>query len=165
MPSTERKSTMNFRKLALLTILSSIALPYAWSQAAAPTLAASALTAVPPLVPYSGQVEGRTGQASATFLIYKDQTGGEPLFTESQMIGFDPTGHYKVQLGAANPHGLPPDLFQPVRHAGWRYRSPGNRQSLASCWPAFLMRSKLPTLRLSAASPLLPLLWLAATPR
>ncbi len=111
MAGIERKSIMNFRRLALATVLSSIVLPYAASQTAVPNLAASALTAVPPLVPYSGQVEGRTGQTSATFLIYKDQTGGEPLFTESQMIGFDPTGHYKVQLGAANPHGLPPDLF------------------------------------------------------
>ncbi len=102
---------MNFRALSLSILLSSIVLPYAASQTAAPTLAASALTAVPPLVPYSGQVEGRTGRASATFLIYKDQQGGEPLFTESQMIGFDQAGHYKVQLGAANPHGLPPDLF------------------------------------------------------
>ena len=112
MPGTQRKSSMNFRTLALLAILPSIALPYAASQtAAAPTLAASALTAVPPLVPYSGQVEGRTGQTSATFLIYKDQTGGEPLFTESQIVSLDPTGHYKVQLGAANPSGLPFDLF------------------------------------------------------
>ena len=102
---------MNSRTLALLAILPSIALPYAASQTEAPTLAASALTAVPPLVPYSGQVEGRTGQASATFLIYKDQTGGEPLFTESQIVSLDPTGHYKVQLGAANPNGLPSDLF------------------------------------------------------
>jgi hypothetical protein len=111
MPGTERKSTMNFRALALSILLSALMLPYAASQTAAPTLAASALTAVPPLIPYSGQVEGRTGQTSATFLIYKDQTGGEPLFTESQMISFDPTGHYKVQLGAANPNGLPSGLF------------------------------------------------------
>jgi hypothetical protein len=102
---------MNFRSLSLATLLSLIVLPYVAAQTFPPTLAASALTAVPPLVPYSGQVEGRTGQTSATFLIYKDQTGGEPLFTESQMIGFDQSGHYKVQLGAANPHGLPPDLF------------------------------------------------------
>jgi trimeric autotransporter adhesin len=111
MPGTQRKSTMNSRTLALLAILSSILLPYAASQTEAPTPAASALTAVPPLVPYSGQVEGRTGQTSATFLIYKDQTGGEPLFTESQIVSLDPTGHYKVQLGAANPNGLPFDLF------------------------------------------------------
>ncbi len=102
---------MNLRSLAQLALLSSIVLPYAAAQATAPAIAASALTAVPPLVPYSGQVEGRTGQTSATFLIYKDQQGGEPLFTESQTISFDQTGHYKVQLGAANPNGLPSALF------------------------------------------------------
>jgi hypothetical protein len=102
---------MNFRTLALSILLPALVLPYTASQTAAPTPAASALAAVPPLVPYSGQVEGRNGQASATFLIYKDQTGGEPLFTESQMISFDSTGHYKIQLGAANPNGLPSDLF------------------------------------------------------
>jgi hypothetical protein len=102
---------MHFRSLALLTFLSPIVLPYAASQTAAPTLAASALTAVPPLVPYSGLVEGRAGQISATFLIYKDQTGGEPLFEETQTLAIDATGHYKVQLGAANPSGLPADLF------------------------------------------------------
>jgi len=102
---------MNFRALALLTLLSPIVLPYAASQTTAQTLAASALTAVPPLVPYSGQVAGRAGQATVTFLIYKDQQGGEPLFTESQIIAFDEAGRYKVQLGASNPNGLPSDLF------------------------------------------------------
>ena len=141
MPGTQRKSSTNCRTLALLTILPSIALPYAASQtAAAPTLAASAFTAVPPLVPYSGQVEGRTGQTSATFLIYKDQTGGEPLFTESQIVSLDPTGHYKVQLGAANPNGLPSTYSPPAKPVGSRYRSPASQRSLEPCWPAFPTR-------------------------
>jgi hypothetical protein len=79
-------------------------------------MAATAATAVPGLVPYSGIALGRngkplTGQSSATFLIFKDQQGGEPLFIESQMIGFDEAGHYKVQLGASNASGLPSTLF------------------------------------------------------
>ena len=102
---------MNVRALALSTLLSALVLPYAASQTTGPAVAASASTAVPPLVPYTGQVEGRTGHASATFLIYKDQQGGEPLFAESQTISFDASGHYKVQLGAANPNGLPSELF------------------------------------------------------
>ncbi len=102
---------MNTRWFALLPLLSFVVLPYASSQTAAPGLAASALTAVPPLVPYSGQVEGGSGPTTATFLIYKDQTGGEPLFTETQTVAVDGTGRYKVQLGAANPNGLPSDLF------------------------------------------------------
>ncbi len=102
---------MNLRSLALLTLLSPIVLPYAAAQITARTLAASAPAPVPPLVPYSGQIAGRTGQASATFLIFKDQTGGEPLFTESQTVALDEAGRYQVQLGAANPSGLPSDLF------------------------------------------------------
>lgn len=102
---------MNLRILALSTLLSSIVLPYAASQTATPNVAASALTAVPPLVPYSGRAEGRTGQSSVTFLVFKDQQGGEPLFTESQIVSFDETGRYKVQLGAANSNGLPSGLF------------------------------------------------------
>jgi hypothetical protein len=101
---------MNLRSLALLTLLSPIVLPYAASQTTARTLAASAPAPVPPLIPYSG-LTTRTDQTSVTFLIFKDQTGGEPLFTESQMIAPDEAGRYKVQLGAASPDGLPSDLF------------------------------------------------------
>ena len=78
--------------------------------------AATAPTSVPALVRYSGAALDSkgiplTGEASATFLIYKDQQGGEPLFTESQVVSFDEAGHFKIQLGAANPNGLPTDLF------------------------------------------------------
>ena len=51
------------------------------------------------------------GDVNMTFLIYKDEKGGEPLWSESQVAALDPAGHYKVQLGAANPNGLPADLF------------------------------------------------------
>ena len=78
--------------------------------------AATAASAVPGLVPYSGVALDRnsrplTGESSVTFLMFKDQQGGEPLFTETQMISFDEVGRYKVQLGAANPNGLPSSLF------------------------------------------------------
>jgi len=79
-------------------------------------IAASARTAVPSLVPYSGAAianDGKalTGEAGFTFLIYKDEVGGEPLWAETQSVAIDATGHYKVQLGATNPNGLPSDLF------------------------------------------------------
>jgi hypothetical protein len=78
--------------------------------------AASAPTAIPALVPFSGVATGGdgkpvTGEIGMTFLIYKDEQGGEPLFTESQVVALDETGHYKIQLGASNPNGLPADLF------------------------------------------------------
>jgi hypothetical protein len=52
-----------------------------------------------------------TGETSITFLIFKGQQGGESLFTETQMVVLEATGHYKAQLGATYPHGLPFDLF------------------------------------------------------
>ena len=79
-------------------------------------IAASAPTAVPSLVTYSGvatAIDGKalTGEAGITLQIYKDEVGGEALWSETQSVAIDPTGHYKVQLGAANPNGLPSDLF------------------------------------------------------
>jgi hypothetical protein len=44
-------------------------------------------------------------------MIFKNETGGEPLFAETQTVALDSTGHYKVQLGATLPNGLPQDLF------------------------------------------------------
>ena len=79
-------------------------------------LAASASTAVPALVPFSGiltEPNGKSlsGETAITFLIFKDQTGGEPLFAETQTVTPDATGNYKVQLGATLANGLPADLF------------------------------------------------------
>ncbi len=61
-------------------------------------LAATASTVVPALVPYSGVAlhsdnKPQTGESSVTFLIFKDQTGGEPLWVETQNVAFDPAGH------------------------------------------------------------------------
>jgi hypothetical protein len=110
------------REITLYTLGLSLVLPSAVSQtvASAPTsppiAAASAPTPVPPLVPYAGVAFDAQGKplansASISFLIFKDETGGEPLFVETQTVAFDPTGHYKVQLGATLPNGLPTDLF------------------------------------------------------
>ena len=84
-------------------------------QSAAP-LAASASTAVPALVPFSGIITKSdskpiSGQTTVTFLIFKDQEGGEPLFAETQSVTPDSSGHYRVQLGATLANGLPAELF------------------------------------------------------
>lgn len=78
--------------------------------------AASAPTAVPSLVPYAGtalDAAGKplTGEIGVTFLIFKDEQGGEPLFSETQSVALNAAGHYKVQLGATLANGLPADLF------------------------------------------------------
>ncbi len=79
-------------------------------------LAASASTAVPALVPFSGLITEPDGkpvsaEAAVTFLVFNGQTGGEPLFAETQAVNPDASGHYKVQLGATLANGLPSDLF------------------------------------------------------
>ncbi len=106
---------MKLSKLLLFSLTLPLALPAA-PQNAAPNTAASAPTAVPPLIPYSGVVGPVSGlqspaDASITFLIYKNDQGGEPLFAETQTVVLDATGHYKAQLGATLTNGIPMDLF------------------------------------------------------
>jgi hypothetical protein len=103
----------------LVAALFTAALPHGGAQATAGKMAsppASAQSPVPALVPFSGVaagVEGKplTAETAVTFLIYRDEQGGEPLWTETQSVQPDATGHYKVQLGAATGPGLPLELF------------------------------------------------------
>jgi hypothetical protein len=107
-------------KLSAVFVSAASCTSFAQTQATSATLvaplAASAPTVVPALIPYSGVALDRDGRAlnsetGFTFLIYKDQTGGEPLFTETQSVVPDPTGHYAVRLGASMSSGIPLDLF------------------------------------------------------
>jgi trimeric autotransporter adhesin len=84
--------------------------------APATPMAASAPTSVPALVPYSGVAVGNdgkplSGEVSMTFVIYKNELGGEPLFVETQTVAVDPVGRYTAQLGATLSSGIPIDLF------------------------------------------------------
>ena len=97
--------------------------PGAWSQdqnVAAPTASVSAApispAQVPRLVRFSGTMLGEsgkplTGVTGITFLFYKDQSGGTPLWMETQNVTLDGKGHYSVLLGSSKPDGLPTDLF------------------------------------------------------
>ena len=38
-----------------------------------------------------------------TFMIFKDEQGGDELWSETQSVDVDSAGHYKVQLGAGSP--------------------------------------------------------------
>ena len=67
-------------------------------------------------MPYTGialDAQGKplAGETGVTFLIFKDEQGGEPLFAETQSVVLNNAGQYKVQLGATLPNGLPSDLF------------------------------------------------------
>jgi hypothetical protein len=74
-------------------------------------------TPVPPMVKFSGTISGGTisgapsGTVGVLFALYKDQTGGAPLWQEVQNITVDAVGHYTAFLGARSPNGLPVDIF------------------------------------------------------
>jgi len=71
---------------------------------------------VPTLVSFSGtltDVNGKplTAVAGVTFLLYKTEQGGAPLWVETQNVDPDKNGRYTVQLGATTSQGLPAGLF------------------------------------------------------
>ncbi len=97
-----------FLVLGVLTCLA------AMGQQSASTAEPSA--AVPPLVNFAStlsDIGGKpiVGVTGVTFLLYKDQEGGSPLWTESQTVTTDENGHYSVTLGSASAAGLPMSLF------------------------------------------------------
>jgi trimeric autotransporter adhesin len=73
-------------------------------------------TALPRLVRFGGNVNDAkgdpvTGVASITFALYSEQTGGAPLWMETQNVTADSSGHYSALLGATLSQGLPAELF------------------------------------------------------
>src|SRR5579863_6273364 len=78
--------------------------------------AANANGAVPTLVKFNGtltDVSGKSlsGVVGVTFLLYKDEQGGAPLWMETQNVTPDRNGQYSVMLGSTRSTGLPTDLF------------------------------------------------------
>jgi hypothetical protein len=68
------------------------------------------------LINYNGVLTGADGRASigvkgVTFLLYREQEGGAPLWVETQNVQPDKTGHYTVMLGSTKSAGLPSDIF------------------------------------------------------
>jgi len=71
---------------------------------------------VPALVSFSGSLADLNGKpitstVGVTFLLYREQQGGAPLWMETQNVHPDKTGHYSVMLGSTSSEGLPGDLF------------------------------------------------------
>jgi hypothetical protein len=102
------------RKSVLLTLI--LLMYVAFVSAQTPMQATSSSNVVPTLVHYSGRALDITGQpvtgiSGITFSIYKEQSGGSPLWFETQNVMADSRGNYTVQLGATLPEGLPVDLF------------------------------------------------------
>ena len=72
--------------------------------------------AVPPLVNFASTLSDINskpivGVTGVTFLRYKDQLGGSPLWMETQTVTTDENGRYSVTLGSGSATGLPATLF------------------------------------------------------
>ena len=79
-------------------------------------------TAVPPMIRVAGSLRPATGPAApvetVTFAIYADETGGEPLWQETQNLTVNRDGQYTALLGSTVPDGLPLEVF-PSKAARW----------------------------------------------
>ena len=78
--------------------------------------ASGANGAVPGMVKFAGALndakgEPLTGTVGVTFLLYKEPSGGAPLWMETQNVSADKTGRYSVLLGSTTNQGLPADAF------------------------------------------------------
>ena len=125
------RSTVASSVLAGLVCLGFMPALHAQSQQGSST----AITAVPRLVWFSGTFRPADGSPSApvesvTLSVYHDDTGGEPIWQETQNVVVAAGGRFNVLVGSSTPDGLPVDLFtsgQP-RWLGVRFNRPGEHE-------------------------------------
>jgi Chaperone of endosialidase len=84
--------------------------------AAASSAQPTSQTVIPRSIRFSGALQdlaGKpiTGPVDVTFSLYAEQSGGSPLWFETQTVQADSLGHYTVLLGAMTPVGVPMELF------------------------------------------------------
>ena len=112
-----------------LTTSSAIAAAQQDNSATGQAAAAQADSGVARLFSFSGVIKDssgnlKTGVVTLTLSIYADFEGGAPLWSETQGVQLDGTGHYTVLVGATSPSGLPLDLFT-TGTARWLGVQPG----------------------------------------
>jgi len=93
-----------------------------WAQQSALTASAEPY-AVPRLVKFTSSLKDAngkpvTGTVGITFLLYRDEHDGAPLWIETQNINLDAGGRYSVTLGSTTSQGLPAELFN-TSQARW----------------------------------------------
>jgi Chaperone of endosialidase len=83
--------------------------------ASAQAPSSAARTTIPLVIRVAGSLRLATAPAApveiATFAIYADETGGEPLWQETQSVTVNRDGQYMSLLGSTVPDGLPLDVF------------------------------------------------------
>jgi hypothetical protein len=80
------------------------------------TMSGSEATTGARLIRFNGRALSASGQplsgvAGVTFVIYAEQTGGAPLWQETQNLATDASGRFSALLGAGNSAGIPVELF------------------------------------------------------
>src|SRR5260370_20613465 len=68
------------------------------------------------IVKFTGSMEEFGGAVASglrgmTFALYKDQTGGVPLWMETQTVAVDNHGRFAVLLGSTSTNGIPASAF------------------------------------------------------
>jgi hypothetical protein len=76
----------------------------------------STQNSIPLVVKFTGSLTGLQVQQSqtpmgVTFALYKEGSGGAPLWIETQNVTLDSRGRFSVLLGATSAEGLPPSVF------------------------------------------------------
>jgi hypothetical protein len=125
---------MKHRRLFLLAAICPTLMQLGLAQT--PTATVSAL---PRLVRFGGAAKDAsgsplTGVAGVTFALYSEQTGGAPLWLETQNVTGDSNGRYTVLLGAAKPGGLPAELFTSEQAHWVGVQVEGQPSSRECCW-------------------------------
>src|SRR5438045_1718460 len=70
---------------------------------------------VPRLVRFTGSfhpINGAASSESVTLAVYREQSGGAPLWQEVQNVEVDREGHYSLLMGSTLNDGMPMDLFR-----------------------------------------------------
>jgi len=110
--------TLAHRLMAAVLCLCLVAVPGYGQQSSA-----AGEASIPHLIQFSGVLKDTDGKpvhgtVGVTLALYKDETGGVPLWMETQSVKVDATGHYSVMLGQTTSQGLPSELFV-TKEARW----------------------------------------------
>ena len=119
---------LNAILVTLLGLVSSVVVSAQSVQSAQPTPSAT----VPRVIYLSGVIQPADGQPlgpveTVTFSIYAEETGGPPLWQETQNVQPNASGRYALLLGATMADGIPLDVFASgeARWLGMTFERPG----------------------------------------
>src|SRR5215469_2227933 len=112
----ERRRSSVCLKLAAQVAIAVVTLAASSVELAAQQTTQSPGAAVPTVLQFRGVLRDGAGKplsgtVGVTFLLYKEEQGGAPLWLETQNVQPDKAGRYSVMLGSTSSTGLPDDIF------------------------------------------------------